>query len=237
MSISKTRTSLFIQYAAAVEFLAAVNFALFLGRPFTTWVTVDFERAGAGEHCTAFVTAFWKHLRDWLAIYGVPAVYVWVLEGADGEVHMHALLHIPPRLALELHKMLPDWMRAIGLAYYEGITDIDCIGVFWGSDRRTSKTGRSRLCLTPYFFSLRHVVSYSLKGAVPEFCAEWGIQHKPQGKIIGKRTGTSESLGPRARRLVLDPPLQDPARPLDVYGYGPGIGVRTDLLAPAIEDD
>jgi hypothetical protein len=39
-------------------------------------------------------------------------------------------------------------------------------------------------------------VEYLLKGSDPSFCKKAGINHSPQGRIRGKRTGRSQNLRP-----------------------------------------
>jgi hypothetical protein len=51
-------------------------------------------------------------------------------------------------------------------------------------------------------------LSYILKGAEPSAFDKLGIydRHQPQGCIEGKRCGTSESIGPSARKEVASQP-------------------------------
>lgn len=111
-----------------------------------------------------------------------PAAFYWVIE-ADGGLHVHRVLHMPSTRLADFKRRLPTWLAALGGRHAvdgDGLLDV---GVVYNA------------------YGLR---KYLLKGTDPAYAAfcNDAIRHKPQGRVIGKRSGFSRSLGPAVRRRL-----------------------------------
>jgi hypothetical protein len=83
------------------------------------------------------------------------------------------MVHIPPPLRRDFEKMIPQWLDSIS---HEGLIEV--------------KPVEDRDGLTEYF----------LKGTEAKAAKTLGILRcSDQGKIQGKRCGTSENIGRKAR--------------------------------------
>jgi|SRR6516225_8589303 hypothetical protein len=151
-----------------------------LGRPLNTFVTVNFGHTACPPE---FVSATFEKLRDnhfvrWLR-YGTSDLshYVWVIENAGGNTHVHWVLHVPKFLRAAFEIKLAEWLARVAgtITCRESAIKIDPVP------------------------NLRGLGLYLLKGMDPRYAPRFGVKHIPQGLVYGKRCGVSKSLGPSAR--------------------------------------
>lgn len=176
----------------AEKLIAAARFAWQIGLPLNQHITIHWEQAGVPDHEAGAATSrFLRLASQWIAKRGGRFAYAWVRENGAGKgSHLHVLAHVPP--GLSLGPMQRGWLRKItGRTYVPGTIMTKRVG----GTRSAAET-------TPdlYLSNLAIVVGYQLKGVSAALAAKLGLVPLQQhGRIIGKRAGTSENLGARAR--------------------------------------
>jgi hypothetical protein len=170
--------------------LHAANAAIHRGCRLDQFLTVHCSRGGiSSREVHAFITAFTKSVGDWLRLRGAPLAWIWVLENPPMHgLNWHFVLHVPEQ-HIEAFKRV--YRKKLRLA---------------GADLRRAKVAllkpvdhRDDPYNSKYSPSLNGLLRYLLKGGDPEMCRKLWIRHEDQGFIIGKRSGFSEFLGPKAR--------------------------------------
>ena len=159
-----------------------------IGRPLNTFATINFGHIACSPE---IVSAIFEKLRDnhfvrWLR-YGRSELshYVWVIENAGGNTHVHWVLHVPKSLQAAFGRKLEEWLARVA-------GPITC---------------RERAIKIQPVPNLRGLGRYLLKGMDARYAARSGVKHVPQGLVYGKRCGVSKSLGPASRaRLSLGAP-------------------------------
>ena len=181
-----------ISARAAKQLAQAALSAFEQGYPLNVSLTIHFRAADIEPaHAQIFITRFFKLAGDWLCAVGhVPRSYVWALESpGDKGLHMHALLHVPYHQCGDFRRRCPGWIEKAGGRLDHGvlkIKDVDCSPLSARVDDYLDK-------------GLGGAVKYLLKGSDPGFCKKAGINHSPQGRIRGKRTGRSQNLRPAGK--------------------------------------
>jgi len=144
----------------------------------------------------ALQTRLFDHLIRYLRCQGIPAAFVWVRERARGMgPHTHALVHLGrkptavwPRLRARLDHM-----------FRFDPTGIDISMGAHGAKTATMRAGMLRyVCKGIDHAAFRYV---GLDGETENIAAALGIRHRGQQGIVEiKRCGTSQNIGPAARR-------------------------------------
>jgi len=149
-------------------------------RPLNTFVTINFGHTACSP---AVVSAAFEKLRDnhfvrWLR-YGTSDLpyYVWVIENAGGNTHVHWVLHLPKSLRASFDTKLSEWLARVA---------------------GTITCRESAINIEPVT-NLRGLGRYLMKGMDPRYAPRCGVRHIPQGLVYGKRCGISKSLGPASR--------------------------------------
>jgi hypothetical protein len=179
----------------ARKLIAAARFARRIGLPLNQHITIHWEHAGVPDHEAGAATSrFLRLASQWIATRGGQFAYAWVRENGAGKgSHLHVLAHVPS--GLSLGPMQRGWLRKItGSTYVSGTIMTKRVG----GTRSAAET-------TPDFYlsNLAAVTGYQLKGASAAVVTQLGLLRPPQhGRLIGKRAGTSENLGPKARARV-----------------------------------
>lgn len=182
---------------AADEIRAAINFAVEIGLPPNRFVTIHWQKAGVSEPGRAR-SRYLKLVRDWIASQGGHTAFVWVREGgsAKGD-HVHILIHVAPGLIPGFNRRNRGWLKACGAAWKRGVLRSEPIG----------RSYRHALAdpdpHNPYRLHLTRVGNYILKGTEPQEAQARSIAQVVGGVIVGKRSGTSENIGRRARASFL----------------------------------
>ena len=105
------------------------------------------------------------------------------------------MAHVPPDLVSLVTRLQLGWLRRItGSAYRKRVIRSDPIG-----GRLGLEAGNPEL----HAVNLGAALSYALKGACPAAAARFGLERlEPGGRIIGKRCGVSQNIGPKARKAA-----------------------------------
>ena len=100
------------------ELYAAASFALFVGLPLSTSITLHWGKLGCStpQEVGELFKAFSKCLRDWLAQREIPAAYIFSHEASEGAgLHTHVAIHIPAYFRKDFLAWRFGWMvRRLG---------------------------------------------------------------------------------------------------------------------------
>lgn len=163
----------------------AFDFARFLGHPLNQYVVINLHGEAAESAAVIFERVRHK-FRDWYnrrtkKLYGLalPPMYVYTLEKPGEQAHANWVVHVPPELLAEFDKKRRKWVeRAQGR---RGPYDVHVSPV----DPHTDKT----------------LAKYIIKGIDGLYVGYLHLDAyaAPQGRIWGRRAGTSPSLSRAAR--------------------------------------
>ena len=179
---------------------AAERHAATIGLPFTRMITIHWEAAGVPLASMAKATGrFTGLLAKFLARNCCRSAWIWTHENAPRQTgdkggHCHLLVHVPREHVKALTALQKGWLRSItGNPYRAGVIYSEPIGGRLGLER-----GNPALHLA----NLQVTISYICKGARQSVLDANGIdrRHKPGGRVIGKRCGASQNVGPKARQ-------------------------------------
>jgi hypothetical protein len=176
---------------------AAERHAGQIGLPFTRMISIHWQAAGLPLEGMAKATGrFTDLLTKTLARHGSRTAWLWVHENAPGQDkggHCHLLVHVPADLVPMMTGLQRGWLRRItGQPYRSGVIYSEPIG-----GRLGLEIGNPEL----HAVNMAVAFGYVCKGAPQAVLDAFGIvrAHQPGGRIIGKRCGTSQNIGPKAR--------------------------------------
>lgn len=176
---------------------AATVQASVLGLPFTRMISVHWQAAGVSlDGMTAATGRYLDLLAKAIRRHGFRTAWLWVHENGDGKGgHCHVLAHVPPSLIRRVTVLQKSWLKAItGRAYKRGVVCSRPIG-----GRVGLETGNPAL----HAVNLDSALSYVLKGADNTAAKQEKLtRREPGGRIIGKRCGVSQNIGPKARKAL-----------------------------------
>lgn len=190
ISHSKPRATKRISLRQASNLTEAVAFARKIGTPLNAHATIHWVGTRAGDDPDGQLFAKVREGFDkWLNRRGIPGglTAIWVRErqssGSAEVVHCHMLFHLP-------HPFTRGRKR---------------IQVEEALDRLINRHGDGNFldCTLKLTFPASPNGIYLLKGGGPDVWSRFGVLHrwrKPQGFIHGKRCGTTQNIGPTARR-------------------------------------
>jgi hypothetical protein len=178
---------------------AAERHAEKIGLPFTRMISIHWQAAGVPLAGMAKATGrFTDLMAKALARHGSGTAWLWVHEnvpgnGHDKGGHCHLLAHVPADLVSRLTALQRGWLRRItGQPYQARVIHSKPIG-----GRLGLEAGNPDL----HAVNLKAALAYVLKGANPEAASQFGLERlEPGGRIIGKRCGTSQNIGAKARK-------------------------------------
>lgn len=190
-----SRVSHALTKAQVARLKAAERHSRQIGLPFTRMITIHWDAAGVALADMPNATGrFTDLLTKALARHGSPTAWLWVHENGDGKGgHCHLLAHVPPALVSIVSGLQRGWLKRIsGNAYRARVIRSRPIG---------GKLGLERANCELHALNLEVAFAYVLKGADPEAVSFFGLELvEPGGRIIGKRSGTSQNIGRKARR-------------------------------------
>jgi hypothetical protein len=193
------RVSLSLTTSQVANLKAAVEHAARIRLPLNRMMTVHWEAAGVplkamaratGQLTDLLTKAFTRH--------GSRTAWVWVHESGDGKGgHCHLLAHVPPSLAPLVARRQRSWLKRItGRPYRPRVILSNPIGGLLGLE-----TGNPDL----HSANLTAALGYLTKGIDPEAADRSNVlKLEPGGRVIGKRCGTSQNIGPKARKEADD---------------------------------
>jgi hypothetical protein len=169
--------------------LHAANAAIHRGCRLDQFLTVHCSRGGISLfEVHAFITAFTKSVGDWLRLRGAPLAWIWVLENPPMHgLNWHFVLHVPEQHREEFKRAYRKKLKLAGADLRAKVARLIPV-------RDRDDPFHSRYCP-----ELNRLLRYLLKGGDPEMCRKLWIEHVYQGYVLGKRSGFSEFLGPKAR--------------------------------------
>jgi len=177
------RATATISLKAAENLIMAAGVADQMDLPLNRFVTVDWESAECVGRMQDIQGLFLERMSKWLKYRNVIPAYLWVIE--DGRVkglHSHILVYVPSEHLSDFKRKVPAWV--------DGDIDKSTINIQ----------------LTPYGDSpsrlngIKGRLRYILKGGDEEVSSLMGVNLKHQGTVIGKRCGTSQNIGVKARQ-------------------------------------
>ena len=174
---------------------AAERHAEKIGLPFTRMVTIHWEAAGVPLAGMARATGrFTDLMGKALSRHGSDTAWLWTHENGDGKGgHCHLLAHVPASVVSIIARLQRGWLRRItSEAYQARVIHSKPIG-----GRLGLEVGNPDL----HAVNVAAALSYVLKGASPEAASQFGLERlEPGGRVVGKRCGTSQNIGAKARR-------------------------------------
>lgn len=191
------RESYALSVAHVANLKAATAHASEIGLPFTRMITIHWETLGVPLKSMAKATGrFLDYLTKWLSRCQCRTAWIWVHENGDVKGgHCHALAHVPSEHVKALTGRLRAWLRLIsGKPYRKRAIKSKPIG-----RRLRLEKGNPDL----HARNLESTLVYLLKGANPKAAAKFGLERlEPGGLVIGKRCGTSQNIGAKARQEI-----------------------------------
>ena len=174
---------------------AAERHANKIGLPFTRMISIHWEAAAVPLAGMAKATGrFTGLMTKALARHGSGTAWLWTHEncGPKGG-HCHLLAHVPATLVPVITGLQLGWLRRItGKPYRARVIHSKPIG-----GRLGLETGNPDLLA----INLEAALAYVLKGASPEAASHFALERlEPGGRVIGKRCGTSQNIGAKARK-------------------------------------
>nr|WP_166180886.1 hypothetical protein [Altererythrobacter segetis] len=190
-----SRESHALTAAQIANLKAAERHAAASGLPFTRMLTIHWEAAGVPLQGMARATGrFTGLMAKALARHGSCSAWLWVHENGDWKGgHCHLLAHVPADLVHVFTGLQRGWLRRItGQPYRKRVIHSKPIG-----GRLGLETGNPDL----HAINLDVALGYVLKGASPEAASQFSLERlEPGGRVIGKRCGTSQNIGAKARK-------------------------------------
>jgi len=177
---------------------AATAHADRIGLPFTRMITIHWKRAGLPFAGMAKATGrYLDYLTKALARHGKMTTWAWVHEnGPDKGWHAHILAHVPAELVPMITKQQRGWLRRItGEPYRAKVILSRPIGGRLGVEVASPDL---------HAVNLAEALGYVLKGAGADAASQFGLKRLEMGgRVIGKRCGVSQNIGPKARMAML----------------------------------
>jgi hypothetical protein len=126
--------------------------------------------------------------------HGGTTAWIWVHEncGPKGG-HCHLLAHVPAALVPVVRKLQIGWLNGItGKPYRKNVIHSDPIGGRLGLELSNPELHAANLSAA---------LGYVLKGADQQAAAAFALERiHAGGRVLGKRCGTSQNIGAKARR-------------------------------------
>lgn len=190
------RESHHLTAAQIANLKAAANHAAKIGLAFTRMITIHWEAAGVPLAGMARATGrYLDLLTKALARHGSKTAWLWVHEGGESKGgHCHILVHVPAHLVPVVMKSQRRWLRSItGKPYKNRVIHSSPIGGWLGLEVTNPDLHASNLVTA---------LLYHLKGADPDAASVFGLTRLEHGgRVIGKRCGTSQNIGRKARNV------------------------------------
>ena len=190
------RTSDALTKAQIANLTAAERHSRAIGLPFTRMITIHWQAAGVALSDMVKATGrFLDLLTKALLRHDSKTAWLCTLENGDRKGgHCHLLVHVPAALVSLLTRLQKGWLRRItGKAYRSRVIHSKPIG-----GRLGLEAGNPEL----HAVNLADAFGYVLKGADAQAAEKFALTRlEPGGDIIGKRCGTSQNIGAKARKV------------------------------------
>ena len=174
---------------------AAERHARAIGLPYTRMITIHWQAAGVALADMVKATGrFLDMLAKTLARHKSKTSWLWILENGERKGgHCHLLVHVPAALVSIITRLQKGWLyRITDNPYRARVIHSKPIGGRLGLETGNPELHASNLVVA---------LGYVLKGANAEAAAKFGLARlEAGGRIIGKRCGTSQNIGAKARK-------------------------------------
>jgi hypothetical protein len=161
-------------------------------------ITIHWEAAGVPLDGMAKATGrFIDLMTKTIVRHGGKTAWLWVHEGGEKKGgHCHLLAHVPGDLMPTMTKLQRGWLRRItNRPYKASVIRSRPIGGRLGVETANPALHAS---------NLEVALAYLLKGADPAAAERYGLERKEHGGlVIGKRCGTSQNIGAKARKIAM----------------------------------
>ncbi len=174
--------------ASAENAIQAVGFADQIGLSLNRHLTVSWEHAQCVGRVQEIQGRFLERFSKWIRYHGGVPAYCWSIEnGQTLGYHSHIFCYVPRRLLKWFRRMVPKWIDG----------DVDQSGRVQTFKITTIKYGAGVKRLN----RLKGVTRYILKAANDDAAEMFSIIQRPDkaGQVVGKRLGTSQNIGRKAR--------------------------------------
>lgn len=191
------RESHALTVAQIANLRAAERHAEKIGLPFTRMISIHWGAAGVPLAGMVKATGrFTDLMAKALARHGSGTAWLWTHENGDGKGwHCHLLAHVPAALVSRLTGLQRGWLRRIaGKPYRARVIYSKPIG---------GRLGVEACNRDLHAVNLEAALAYVLKGASPEAASKHALERlEAGGRVIGKRCGTSQNIGAKARKAM-----------------------------------
>lgn len=177
-----------IHLASAENAIQAAGYADSIGLSLNRHLTVSWEHAQCIGRVQDIQGKFLERFSKWIKYHGSIPAYIWAIEnGRALGYHSHIFCHAPQKLFKGFKSMVPRWI----------IGEVDQSGPLKTIKITTIKYGAGVYRLN----RLKGVTRYILKAANDDTAQILNIYQHPDkaGVVMGKRLGTSQNIGRRAR--------------------------------------
>jgi hypothetical protein len=189
------RASVSLSEKQVANVKAAVAHAERIGLPLNRMMTVHWEASGVPLEAMAKATGrFTDFLSKALTRHGSRTAWAWVHENGESKGgHCHLLLHVPPSLVGYVARRQRSWLKRItGRPYKKRSIFSRPVGGLLGLE-----VGNPEL----HAINLGAALNYLIKGVDPQLADRLGLDRvESGGRVIGKRCGTSQNIGNKARK-------------------------------------
>ena len=193
------RESHFLTTGHIANLRAAERHAEKIGLPFTRMISIHWQAAGMPLAGMPKATGrFTDLMAKALARHGSKTAWLWTHEnvpsnGHDKGGHCHLLAYVPADLVPVVTALQRGWLRRItGHPYRARVIHSKPIG-----GRLGLEAGNPDL----HAVNLEAALAYVLKGASPKAASQFDLERlESGGRVIGKRCGTSQNIGAKARK-------------------------------------
>lgn len=239
----RAKTTDYLGEADLIDITLAAKTAHDIGRPFNLAVAVHIKPNNTLERPQDVLAGYLWRLRRWLAKYGHPITFFWILEKPVGKsLHAHLMLHIPLELQTAKKPNFHSWQQrawyqtGIELNADTGIIQTEPIGPRGYDSKTASKSAKAT-----YLRQLCGALKYHCKAINPEEISQlaaditaadlFRIKPSDQGTIHGRRYSRSMNISEQARtKLRINSAITDfKAHTAAIYGEQPLQGVRVSL--------
>ena len=174
----KRRRTRHITLRQANNLIAACEFAGAIGCRLNVSVDIFWLMFSGYAEDTKRLAKCQQRLSKWFVRRDFQLSWIWVREiGANGALHTHILLHVPPWL-MEDEEFQIAFERSL--------------------EPEGGPTHEKAIVIKPAY-SPEGKLRYMLKGMSRADANRFKVRASFQGEIEGKRVGTTQNLGPRAR--------------------------------------
>ena len=188
------RESYWLSALQSDNLVAAACYAIEIDLPFTRMITIHWQSAGVPlERMAAATGRFIDLLTKALARHGSKTAWLWVHENGDDKGgHCHLLIHVRAADVPIITRLQMGWLRRItGQRYRRRVIRSDAIGRKLGLDTSNPELWAE---------NVKKTLGYVLKGIGHDAPLAASLARlEPGGRVIGKRCGTSQNIGRKAR--------------------------------------